>query len=286
MHGKKRTEEGKHPRLRGEDAKILAKVSEDPRNTPAYAGKTFDCVDDERGGEKHPRLRGEDCTSGVQTSKREETPPLTRGRPHGCRARKRCCGNTPAYAGKTSPAPQPWCIRKKHPRLRGEDDSRPHQSPFQEETPPLTRGRLIDDGAADSIDGNTPAYAGKTFDFCASRDSDWKHPRLRGEDCRPIGPPIRRRRNTPAYAGKTSLRCASWPSVQKHPRLRWEDRGGLTDGEPMLETPPLTRGRPPDEAGAGRVVETPPLTRGRRFESHFGHQHRGNTPAYAGKTYP
>ena len=50
------------------------------------------------------------------------------------------------------------------------------------ETPPLTRGRLenvVDQGY---VNGNTPAYAGKTTCRKASGRMMRKHPRLRGED--------------------------------------------------------------------------------------------------------
>ena len=75
----------------------------------------------------------------------------------------------------------------------------------------------------------------------------------------------------------------------------------------MLETPPLTRGRPRvPRRSAGRPwkhprlrgedvgpigsrqldEETPPLTRGRLKQSLASAKHCGNTPAYAGKTNP
>ena len=91
------------------------------------------------------------------------------------------------------------------------------------ETPPLTRGRQSVVGSASVAQGNTPAYAGKTPSRNRSRTTDWKHPRLRGEDLfphqireiLPETPPLTRGRpverlmhlahhgNTPAYAGKT-----------------------------------------------------------------------------------
>ena len=114
------------------------------------------------------------------------------------------------------------------------------------------------------LEGNTPAYAGKTK---AIRFPTWpkrKHPHLRGEDpssvrllpCIKETPPLTRGRlafplrlcvftgNTPAYAGKTRF--------------------------------PLPAGPIP--------TETPPLTRGRRWTTLRQTPRPRNTPAYAGKT--
>ena len=71
--------------------------------------------------------------------------------------------------------------------------------------------------------------------------------------------------NTPAYAGKTHLRRHLPGPFQKHPRLRGEDRPSSRSLRKGSETPPLTRGRP----------ETATHRRGTK----------GNTPAYAGKTF-
>ena len=133
------------------------------RNTPAYAGKTGLRPKRPRRVWKHPRLRGEDWGWRGPSGGRVETPPLTRGRP-------RDKGNQHADL---------W----KHPRLRGEDVShviavtcgeetppltRGRQEEFGVvgqalETPPLTRGRLTPDVQMFRLEGNTPAYAGKTF---------------------------------------------------------------------------------------------------------------------------
>ena len=74
----------------------------------------------------------------------------------------------------------------------------------------------------------------------------------------------RRSGNTPAYAGKTREAHSASTRRQKHPRLRGEDSSEGSQNRFQVETPPLTRGRPP-----------------RQGEDHHG---LGNTPAYAGKT--
>ena len=133
-----------------------------------------------------------------------ETPPLTRGR----HRKKEATLQT----------------SEKHPRLRGEDGTPSLVGVSSLETPPLTRGRRTATAPTASRRGNTPAYAGKTS---IKRRNAVFH----------VG-------NTPAYAGKTlrlqSLQLKNW----KHPRLRGEDLEVAASRSPVLETPPLTRGRP------------------------------------------
>ena len=131
-------------------------------NTPAYAGKTLLRRARRPGNRKHPRLRGEDHQTSRCFVLKLETPPLTRGRPseRGSRDwrrrntpayagktrqnRKKVTqwrGNTPAYAGKTLVVGGNRTVRRKHPRLRGEDVYFQMIDTIVKETPPLTRGR-------------------------------------------------------------------------------------------------------------------------------------------------
>ena len=112
----------KHPRLRGEDRHVVHGNGRRYGNTPAYAGKTM-------------ALPPCHCLF-------QETPPLTRGRPLEFQSI--------------------LLIRRKHPRLRGEDPVTQCVELPLKETPPLTRGRLYAQGTATDDEGNTPAYAGKT----------------------------------------------------------------------------------------------------------------------------
>ena len=135
----------KHPRLRGEDVGMVALQGEGLRNTPAYAGKTV--------------------MSSMEMGGDMETPPLTRGRPWlshratvSFRKHPRLRGedrshsardvwpnrNTPAYAGKTVCFCRSTFAARKHPRLRGEDLSLTPPPLGNPETPPLTRGRLVE----------------------------------------------------------------------------------------------------------------------------------------------
>ena len=94
------------------------------------------------------------------------------------------------------------------------------------------------------LDGNTPAYAGKTSSAFSVRFPAAETP--------------------PLTRGRLSRNSIGTEVSRKHPRLRGEDlsrREVLVDSE---ETPPLTRGRLQPAA----ILLLP----------------CGNTPAYAGKT--
>ena len=176
---------------------------------------------------------------------------------------------------------------------------------FWAETPPLTRGRLRGTFFRKRIDGNTPAYAGKTMRSMMLDAYIEKHPRLRGEDAKSTVLPKAMTETPPLTRGRLWLTFPQARPCEKHPRLRGEDFRGGERGCEGVETPPLTRGRPSlasegpwrrkkhprlrgeDQRRPRRTPlesETPPLTRG-RLEEFFGS--RGivrNTPAYAGKT--
>ena len=172
----------KHPRLRGEDCSVVATMSSQfetpplargrrddhrrpllrPGNTPACAGKTG--IDSGRIDiyQKHPRLRGEDVVWEFWTTGLMETPPLARGRRHAKPRQPHPSRNTPACAGKTSVKVQPTGTKRKHPRLRGEDEDLSKPPVRRTETPPLARGRPVFVVEIDPTVGNTPACAVKT----------------------------------------------------------------------------------------------------------------------------
>ena len=155
---------------------------------------------------------------------------------------------------------------------------------FDTETPPLARGRPMDEDDDCAQLRNTPACAGKTCRFRWSGPCTRKHPRLRGEDAwhylkhytAPETPPLARGRrglrrrnglcrgNTPACAGKTERTDQQDEKQRKHPRLRGEDKA---------------KARAPGLRG-----ETPPLARGRLSTCGICRKSSRNTPACAGKT--
>ena len=193
-------------------------------------------------------------------------------------------GNTPAYAGKTLAHAAPVPGVKKHPRVCGEDAAPGQDRASEVETPPRMRGRPAPLSHTIRLQGNTPAYAGKTrFSILISASAE-KHPRVCGEDFRSsilsLGtwetPPRMRgrlaellkeqylERNTPAYAGKTCSRCRTPSGRGKHPRVCGEDSPGALACCHCSETPPRMRGR----LNLAAILKLDDR----------------NTPAYAGKT--
>ena len=146
------------------------------------------------------------------------------------------------------------------------------------------RGRLEGSLRLRVLPGNTPAYAGKTYQTAQKLRADMKHPRVCGEDriCQGdtnqhretpprmrgrlgyCAPHARRVGNTPAYAGKTLAHVVLTVGGRKHPRVCGEDFILSINLSCGMETPPRMRGRPSS-------------FRGRRRRTR-------NTPAYAGKT--
>ena len=162
-------------------------------------------------------------TRATRSASAMETPPLTRGRQTAKARIVHAVGNTPAYAGKTIRFRIGSSAYRKHPRLRGEDGSKPSFTASTAETPPLTRGRRSLRILNHWIDGNTPAYAGKTTSRhskpCRQRETP---PLTRGRRvCTNLTTVSIR--NTPAYAGKMKFPVSLNVFLRKHPRLRGED---------------------------------------------------------------
>ena len=88
------------PRMRGRHAAFLMGAIAS-RNTPAYAGKTFQPQYLCSVSWKHPRVCGEDYQINRRCVRVAETPPRMRGRLLKGGLSKLGAGNTPAYAGKT-----------------------------------------------------------------------------------------------------------------------------------------------------------------------------------------
>ena len=133
----------------------------------------------------------------------------------------------------------------------------------EQETPPLTWGRLLDWQKCKRCGGNTPTHVGKTSSLSLSFVFLRKHPHSRGEDgvktmtdyVEIETPPLtwgRRTgnaeasfgaRNTPTHVGKTRLCSHSQGVNEKHPHSRGEDVVPSRSCSTGWETPPLTWGR-------------------------------------------
>ena len=132
------------------------------RNTPACAGKN-----------RAWRYAGY-C--------QEETPPRVRGRSCSSRWRHFIKGNTPACAGKKALLLIFTQVRWKHPRVCGEERQADALPQGRQETPPRVRGRMYSVSIAFSMNGDTPACAGKNTKLGGSRSCQKKHPRVCGEE--------------------------------------------------------------------------------------------------------
>ena len=129
------------PRARGRPA-ISYCLSFFCGNTPACAGKTLADKPIAALNKKHPRVRGEDLGSGQSQPDELETPPRARGRQSLENLKKSFNRNTPACAGKTGTSAYSASMKRKHPRVRGEDEPSGKRTIATGETPPRARGRL------------------------------------------------------------------------------------------------------------------------------------------------
>ena len=191
-----------HPRIRGEDLAPYkfppGDVGSPPhtrgrlwfypgseregRFTPAYAGKIPVLVRAAMIFRVHPRIRGEDFPYFRSTTHSLGSPPHTRGRSGLYNRHDDFRGFTPAYAGKIG-NPRPYAFPAwVHPRIRGEDFSRPRKALLRTGSPPHTRGRCDMLSLNHSPPRFTPAYAGKIHGDSSRIAHEGVHPRIRGED--------------------------------------------------------------------------------------------------------
>ena len=149
---------------------------------PAHAGKTSRPARGRDDGRAHPRSRGENCQSIATVISISGSSPLTRGKPLRVREAGEHQGLIPAHAGKTAPLNLPWGPMGAHPRSRGENASATRSTARTRGSSPLTRGKRQKRRSGDQGVGLIPAHAGKTWDLRVGGETDWAHPRSRGEN--------------------------------------------------------------------------------------------------------
>ena len=171
------------PRVRGKDPPAAA-MQGCPGITPACAGKSHSVTDANASSWDHPRVCGEKVSSTSPIKCLKGSPPRMRGKVpqpgvEGCRL-----GITPAYAGKRgiklSIASMIW----DHPRVCGEKmvSMIPHRRSLG--SPPRVRGKGSGTGGFQSLQGITPAYAGKRDRPRSGPGTTRDHPRVCGEKVR------------------------------------------------------------------------------------------------------
>ena len=162
----------------GEPEKFLYML----RITPAYAGKTPAPQRAHRPGKDHPRVCGENAISYPSCLRQAGSPPRMRGKRLPVSRFVVAARITPAYAGKTPPPCLFAGARQDHPRVCGENFSRPTSCPFQKGSPPRMRGKPFPNGTASRESRITPAYAGKTLRPALASSIVQDHPRVCGEN--------------------------------------------------------------------------------------------------------
>ena len=134
----------------------------EPRNIPAYAGKTSPKTIPMVDTMEHPRVCGENVLHVHVSTPTTGTSPRMRGKPARHQADKRVHRNIPAYAGKTSYRNLPTPPRREHPRVCGEN------------------GACC--GAGPAGGGTSPRMRGKPALIIVGRRNTKEHPRVCGEN--------------------------------------------------------------------------------------------------------
>ena len=170
-----------HPRIRGEHEPCGHVLVRHRRIIPAYAGSTESAQPATGASTDHPRIRGEHCLLVRVTDRQAGSSPHTRGA-RGRVVPGRPVGRIiPAYAGSTVAVGPGRCVRRDHPRIRGEHVAYVLKDGQSQGSSPHTRGArgTRQSGAFDRR--IIPAYAGSTPAGPARGSRSPDHPRIRGE---------------------------------------------------------------------------------------------------------
>ena len=278
-----RERQGSPPPMRGKVAGIAALIAIFGI-TPAYAGKSFH-VDRITGNDlDHPRLCGEKRKLSRLLIFSLGSPPPMRGKAEHFPPEIMRHRITPAYAGKSMMPASDVQRSTDHPRLCGEKIVSSVMLYPSIGSPPPMRGKGLTIAAKPSFVRITPAYAGKRSASRGHVETVRDHPRLCGEKGNSKGlrgalwgspPPMRGKVGggmrfkfpfgiTPAYAGKSGKVNFVGKTQGDHPRLCGEKRAVRIHAPHVPGSPPPMRGK----------------------VRYFGllTNHKGITPAYAGKS--
>ena len=149
---------------------------------PAHAGKTWSFSVFLSVFGAHPRSRGENPLVQLCLIGDDGSSPLTRGKRSARPQRYRHRRLIPAHAGKTVRRVGPASSVQAHPRSRGENAEITWLVRHILGSSPLTRGKLVGDRLARTIDRLIPAHAGKTLNWPIHYVRRTAHPRSRGEN--------------------------------------------------------------------------------------------------------
>ena len=212
----------------------------------------------------HPRVGGENAEHRANSVDEPGSSPRGRGKHwsgvwEGIKQRL-----IPAWAGKTSTASCSSRARRAHPRVGGENAVLGLDQSLKYGSSPRGRGKLGNHARERSEAGLIPAWAGKTqcksLIFCARS----AHPRVGGENSRPISasatscgssPRGRGKRRAillhgfderliPAWAGKTAQDVIRLSRHTAHPRVGGENPIGRNARGAWRGSSPRGRGKP------------------------------------------
>ena len=253
---------GSPPRVRGKLG-IDVHPGRYARITPARAGKTQTQAWRPQKRRDHPRACGENPPLPAKGAGSLGSPPRVRGKPARIQGSRSAHRITPARAGKTSPPNEMTFAATDHPRACGENITSRNKSIPPSGSPPRVRGyghRLL---GPPSLQGITPARAGKTVAQRQFTTPQWDHPRACGENaysqavrqCRQGSPPRVRGKLyssvasvatmgiTPARAGKTTARGIPAADAADHPRACGENGTIQIQNDAITGSPPRVRGK-------------------------------------------
>ena len=274
---------GSSPRGRG-------KPSETPRLLrsvgliPAWAGKTPHEQPGCLSQGAHPRVGGENLRLGRHHAVVRGSSPRGRGKPESKRPVHEDARLIPAWAGKTCASGWTSLTAWAHPRVGGENIGASWLPTIVKGSSPRGRGKPRPSRPLLRPCGLIPAWAGKTTPRPPHLVAGAAHPRVGGENPKPVAPPepgwgssprgrgkrrrprhrVRPRGLIPAWAGKTSCRSPGRSPCGAHPRV-----GG--------ENFDLGRARQCLQGSS-------PRGRGKRLRPHCPDLRPRLIPAWAGKT--
>ena len=149
--------------------------------TPACAGKrSFQFLKDNI-EEDHPRVCGEKNSVKQTMESFQGSPPRVRGKALSTFSSSVPAGITPACAGKSRKASLQSIRQRDHPRVCGEKAKSITVVTFLLGSPPRVRGKARFYFHRQSVDGITPACAGKSALYSIRRNPSEDHPRVCGE---------------------------------------------------------------------------------------------------------
>ena len=252
---------GSPPRVRGTGLAVEA-VEQIARITPACAGNSLCLALSWFAAGDHPRVCGEQMYAAMFGHWPGGSPPRVRGTGRQAPMPSILTRITPACAGN-SLRPLPLLRKEQdHPRVCGEQRKRPGHTPACQGSPPRVRGTA--QGRAREPVGPriTPACAGNSAPAAAKTAGPRDHPRVCGEQEKPvttrpaaIGSPPRVRgtggdyikldssaRITPACAGNSSSPAPWLRRRRDHPRVCGEQLELLPGYCKSMGSPPRVRG--------------------------------------------